>query len=76
VAPWSSVPLPGPVSGTDRRYRSVPAGGDTKTARSRRRLVLPQGCVDALRRRRDRLHAVLNEGTTAMDDIFPLNDAG
>jgi integrase len=36
-------------------YRSVRAGGDTKTKKSRRKLAMPQRCVDALRRHRNRL---------------------
>ena len=36
-------------------YRSVRVGGDTKTRKSRRRLALPQRCVDALRRHHGRL---------------------
>jgi len=35
-------------------WRSVRAGGDTKTKRSRRTLALPQRCVDALREHRVR----------------------
>ena len=164
---WHEVDLDGhpdanpPVPPSMAVYRSVRVGGDTKTAKSRRRLAMPQRCVDALRRHRDRLphpptpdalvfatstgteldahnvrrsfrrvvatadlnpqewtpremrhsfvsllsasgvriedisrlvghsgtavtekvyrhqlHAVLNEGATAMDDIFPLGDAG
>lgn len=38
-------------------WRSVRAGGDTKTRRSRRTLALPARCVDALRNQRDRLDA-------------------
>lgn len=155
--PDAHPPIPPSIS----VYRSVRIGGDTKTAKSRRRLALPQRCVDALQRHRDRLphplapdalvfatstgnaldahnvrrafrqvvsaaglqphewtprelrhsfvsllsasgvriedisrlvghsatgvtervyrhqlHAVLDEGATAMDDIFPLDDAG
>ena len=36
-------------------YRSVRVGGDTKTMKSRRRLAMPQRCVDALRRHHGRL---------------------
>jgi integrase len=35
-------------------WRSVRAGGDTKTRKSRRTLELPQRCTDALRLHRDR----------------------
>lgn len=35
-------------------WRSVRAGGDTKTRKSRRTLELPQRCADALRQHRDR----------------------
>jgi integrase len=37
-----------------RVWRSVRAGGDTKTRKSRRTLALPQRCVDALREHRER----------------------
>ncbi|OZM83616.1 tyrosine recombinase XerC [Pseudonocardia sp. MH-G8] len=164
---WNEIDLVGrpdarpPVPPAIAVYRSVRAGADTKTVRSRRRLALPQRCIDALRRHRERLssppppdalvfatstgtaldahnvrrsfrrvlaatglraqewtprelrhsfvsllsasgiriedisrlvghsatgvtervyrhqlHAVLDEGATAMDDIFPLDDAG
>jgi integrase len=58
---WREVDLDGqpdalpPVLASISVYRSVRAGGDTKTVRSRRRLATPQRCVDALRRHRDRL---------------------
>ena len=35
--------------------RSIRAGGDTKTKKCRRKLAMPQRCVDALRRDRNRL---------------------
>lgn len=35
-------------------WRSVRAGGDTKTKKSRRTLALPERCVDALREQRER----------------------
>jgi integrase len=60
---WHEVDLDGqpnatpPVPASIAVYRSVRAGGDTKTVKSRRRLALPQRCVDALRRVRDRLPA-------------------
>lgn len=37
-----------------RVWRSVRAGGDTKTRKSRRTLALPQRCVDVLREHRER----------------------
>lgn len=58
---WREVDLDGqpgatpPVPASISVYRSVRAGGDTKTVRSRRRLATPRRCVDALRRHRDRL---------------------
>ncbi|QJY49062.1 site-specific integrase [Pseudonocardia broussonetiae] len=51
---WHEVDLLGqpdakpPVPPSIAVYRSVRAGGDTKTTTSRRRLALPQRCVDAL----------------------------
>ncbi len=58
---WRDVDLDGqpdaapPVPASIAVYRSVRAGGDTKTVRSRRRLATPQRCVEALRRLRNRL---------------------
>jgi integrase len=58
---WREVDLDGrpdatpPVPPSIAVYRSVRFGGDTKTAKSRRRLALPQRCVDALQGHRDRL---------------------
>jgi integrase len=58
---WSEVDLDGrpdaqpPVPPSIAVYRSVRVGGDTKTMKSRRRLALPQRCVDVLRVHRDRL---------------------
>jgi integrase len=57
---WSHVDLEGkPATATTPAlppsimvWRSVRAGGDTKTKRSRRTLALPQRCVDALREHR------------------------
>jgi integrase len=57
---WHEVDLEGrpdaeaPVPPSIAVYRSVRAGGDTKTVKSRRRLAMPQRCVDALRRHRGR----------------------
>jgi integrase len=58
---WEEVDLDGqpqatpPVPPSISVLRSVRQGGDTKTRKSRRRLAMPQRCVDALRRHRDRL---------------------
>lgn len=55
---WDEVDLQGspdvapPVPPSISVLRSVRLGGDTKTRRSRRRLAMPQRCVDALRRHR------------------------
>jgi integrase len=60
---WSHVDLdanPGaslPVLPHMMVWRSVRAGGDTKTRKSRRILALPQRCVDALRDQRERQRA-------------------
>jgi len=51
---WNHVDLAGkpdttlPVPPSIEVWRSVRAGGDTKTKRSRRTLAIPQRCVDAL----------------------------
>lgn len=45
---WSHVDLDGDVPAI-MVWRSVRAGGDTKTKKSRRTLELPQRCVDALK---------------------------
>lgn len=50
---WSHVDLDGDTPAI-MVWRSVRAGGDTKTKKSRRSLELPQRCVDALRLQRDR----------------------
>jgi integrase len=59
---WSHVDLTGsphadpPIPAHIRVWRSVRAGGDTKTRASRRTLALPERCVEALteqRRRQD-----------------------
>jgi integrase len=58
---WHEVDLAGrphavpPVPPAIAVYRSVREGGDTKTVKSRRRLAMPQRCVDALLIHRDRL---------------------
>lgn len=57
---WNHLDLEGrpaanpPVPPHMMVWRSVRAGGDTKTKTSRRTLALPQRCVDALREQRDR----------------------
>jgi integrase len=57
---WSHVDLEGDARGIPptppsiQLWRSVRAGGETKTKRSRRTLVLPALCVDALRDHRRR----------------------
>lgn len=57
---WSHVDLEGqpdaapPVPPSIMVWRSVRAGGDTKTQKSRRTLALPRRCVEALLRHRDR----------------------
>ena len=77
---WSHVHLDGlpdakpPVPPFVEVWRSVRAGGDTKTRRSRRTLALPGRCVEALRRQRvqqaeERLHA--GGGWVKTDLVFP-----
>ena len=50
---WSHVDLDA-IPPVIMVWRSVRAGGDTKTRKSRRTLELPQRCADALRLHRDR----------------------
>lgn len=60
---WSHVDLDGdpavspPVLPHMMVWRSVRAGGDTKTRKSRRTLALPERCVEALREQHDRQRA-------------------
>ena len=57
---WSHLDLEGDASGLPptppniQLWRSVRAGGETKTKRSRRTLELPALCIDALREHRQR----------------------
>lgn len=61
---WSHVDFAGnptatpPVLPHIMVWRSVRAGGDTKTLTSRRTLALPERCTDALREQRQRQRAV------------------
>lgn len=50
-------PDEGKPRGHIKVWRSVRAGGDTKTRRSRRSLGIPQRCINALRAQRDRQNA-------------------
>lgn len=52
---WSHVDLDGDVPAI-MVWRSVRAGGDTKTKKSRRTLELPQRCIDALKVLRELQH--------------------
>jgi integrase len=60
---WSHIDLTGspdtepPVPPHMRVWRSVRAGGDTKTRTSRRTLALPERCVEALNEQRQRQSA-------------------
>jgi len=49
-------------------WRSVRSGGDTKTRKSRRTLELPQRCVDALRRHRERQDRVRKRAARWQDN--------
>jgi integrase len=79
---WSLVDLDGtPASaGTPAMppsimvWRSVRAGGDTKTKRSRRTLALPQRCVDALREHWTRQDGLKRQAGSRWQDndlVFP-----
>ncbi|RSM75539.1 site-specific integrase [Kibdelosporangium aridum] len=77
---WSHVDLAGkpkaspPVPPHIMVWRSVRAGGDTKTRKSRRTLALPQRCIDALNTHQDRQAsrraATDGEGWTDHDLVF------
>jgi integrase len=81
---WSHVDLNGkpqanpPVPPHIMVWRSVRAGGDTKTRKSRRTLALPQRCVDELTahhgrqasQRSSRLKATVGQGWTDHDLVF------
>lgn len=64
---WEHVDLVGdplaspPVPPNVRVWRSVRAGGDTKTRGSRRTLALPERCVEVLEEHRDRQRAARDE---------------
>ncbi|GAA5772309.1 hypothetical protein [Streptosporangium roseum] len=53
-------------------WRSVRAGGDTKTEKSRRTLALPRLCVDALRGHRERQALARRKA----GDLWEENDLG
>jgi integrase len=64
---WQRLDLDG-TPPTISLWRSVRAGGDTKTTKSRRTLELPRRCVDALRtHRRGELARRLQAGTQWID---------
>ena len=69
----TTVPCTVPVLPHAMVWRSVRAGGDTKTRKSRRTLALPQRCVEALREHRARQHrerAEAGERWTDHDLVF------
>ncbi|MCE7009328.1 site-specific integrase [Kibdelosporangium philippinense] len=77
---WSHVDLAGkpkaspPVPPHIMVWRSVRAGGDTKTRKSRRTLALPQRCIDALKthqeRQASRREATAGQGRADHDLVF------
>jgi integrase len=76
---WSHVDLAGqpeatpPIPAHVMVWRSVRAGGDTKTRKSRRTLALPRRCVTALEAHRTRQAAVLalaGDRWTHLDLVF------
>jgi integrase len=76
---WTHVDLDGqpdadpPVPPSIQVWRSVRAGGDTKTRKSRRTLALPERCVAALRRHRtiqDRKRAEAGRRWQGNDLVF------
>ncbi len=81
---WAHVQLDGdpltnpPVPPHIMVWRSVRAGGDTKTKKSRRTLALPQRCADALRDQRARQAAArkLAGGRWVDNDLVFASEAG
>lgn len=70
---WSHVDLDGDPPNI-RVWRSVRAGGETKTRKSRRTLALPQRCVDALhdhQERQARIRQVAGNKWQDNDLVFP-----
>jgi integrase len=70
---WSHVDLDSDPPSI-RVWRSVRAGGDTKTRKSRRTLALPQRCVDALREHRERQAEIRRTAGSRWEDhdlVFP-----
>ncbi|MEU7935987.1 tyrosine-type recombinase/integrase [Microbispora bryophytorum] len=73
---WDHVDLEGqpeatpPVPPYLAVWRSVRAGGDTKTRKSRRTLALPQRCVDALWRHREEQRQERGEAWTESGLVF------
>jgi integrase len=79
---WSHVDLEGKPTTTGTSavpssimvWRSVRAGGETKTKRSRRTIALPQRCVDALQEHRTRQDALKQQAGSRWQDsdlVFP-----
>jgi integrase len=79
---WAHVDLDGdpgnaqspPVPPSIMVWRSVRAGGDTKTKRSRRTLALPHRCVNALRQHRTRQELLRQQAAGRWQDndlVFP-----
>ena len=79
---WSAVDLEGlpdadpPVPPSIAVWRADRVGGDTKTPKSRRTLGLPQLCVDALRRHRERQQAIRGATVPSGDDLVFATRAG
>lgn len=59
-------------------WRSVRAGGDTKTKKSRRTLALPQRCVEALSEQRERQRTARSRASTPWteNDLVFASEAG
>ena len=77
---WAHVDLEGnqdanpPVPPNIKVWRSVRAGGETKTRKSRRSLALPQRAVTALRAQREAVNALREAAGTRWQDhdlVFP-----
>ncbi|MFK4035359.1 tyrosine-type recombinase/integrase [Nonomuraea wenchangensis] len=64
--PDASPPIPPHVA----VWRSVRAGGDTKTQKSRRTLALPQRCVDVLSQRREEQQRDREDEWSRSDLVF------
>nr|WP_276607702.1 hypothetical protein [Microbispora catharanthi] len=67
---WSHVDLEGEPPSI-MVWRSVRAGGDTRTEKSRRTLAMPKRCADALKAHRERQAVARKSGWRPMAGPWP-----